>query len=46
MIEACGRGDRAKLTILVRDHLPLAKNRYLHTYDDLLERGGTLALQA
>ena len=45
MIEACQRGDRAKLTALVRDHLPLAKNRYLHTYDELLEQGGILALQ-
>lgn len=46
MIEACQRSDRAKLTALVRDHLPLAKNRYLNTYDDLLEQGGILALQA
>ncbi|WP_131116582.1 GntR family transcriptional regulator [Lichenihabitans psoromatis] len=44
MIDACRRCDRAGLVALVRDHLPLAKNRYLDTYDQLLVQGGVLAL--
>lgn len=46
MIDACRRCDRARLVSLVRDHLPLAKNRYLETYDELLAQGGVFALQA
>ena len=46
MIDACRRCDHARLVALVRDHLPLAKNRYLDTYDELLAQGGVFALQA
>ncbi len=46
MIEACQRCDRARLMALVREHLPLAKNRYLETYDELLTQGGVFAQRA
>ncbi|RYC30191.1 GntR family transcriptional regulator [Lichenibacterium minor] len=46
MIDACRLCDRARLIALVRDHLPLAKNRYLDTYDELLVQGGVFAPQA
>ncbi|MGI3899226.1 MAG: GntR family transcriptional regulator [Janthinobacterium lividum] len=46
MIDACRLCDRARLVALVRDHLPLAKNRYLDTYEELLTQGGVFALQA
>ena len=46
MIEACRLCDQARLVALVRDHLPLAKNRYLETYDELLLERGVPALQA
>ena len=46
MIDACRHCDRARLTTLVRDHLPLAKNRYLDTYDGLQAQGGPITLQA
>lgn len=46
MIDACRVCDRARLIALVRDHLPLAKNRYLETYDELLVQGGVFAPQA
>ena len=46
MIEACRRCDRAGLVALVREHLPLAKDRYLETYDELLTRGGVFARRA
>lgn len=41
MIEACADRDRARLVGLVRDHLPLAKDRYLDTYADLPPAGET-----
>ena len=40
MIEACKDHDRPRLVALVRDHLPLAKARYLDTYADLPMTGG------
>ncbi len=46
MIEACRQCDRARLVTLVREHLPLAKNRYLDTYDELLTQGGVFAQRA
>ncbi len=46
MIDACRLCDRARLVALVRDHLPLAKKRYLDTYEELLSQGGVFALQA
>ena len=46
MIDACRLCDRARLIALVRDHLPLAKDRYLDTYDELLVQGGVFAPQA
>lgn len=46
MIEACRECDRARLVALVRDHLPLAKNRYLDTYEGLLAQGGVFARRA
>ncbi len=36
MVEACRAGDREALLALVRAHLPLAKDRYLQTYDEVL----------
>ncbi len=46
MIEACQQCDRARLDALVREHLPLAKDRYLDTYDELLVQGGVFAQRA
>ena len=46
MIEACRQCDRAGLVALVREHLPLAKDRYLETYEELLTRGGVFARRA
>ena len=46
MIEACRRCDRAQLIELVREHLPLAKDRYLDTYDELVTQGGVFAQRA
>ena len=36
MIEACRTCDRTLLIALVREHLPLAKDRYLDTYNEVL----------
>ena len=46
MIDACRRCDRARLADLVREHLPLAKDRYLDTYDELVTQGGVFAQRA
>ena len=36
MIEACRQCDRIRLVALMKEHLPLAKDRYLETYDKVL----------
>ena len=36
MIDACRDGNRERLVALVREHLPLAKDRYLETYRNVL----------
>ncbi|QPC95534.1 GntR family transcriptional regulator [Mesorhizobium sp. INR15] len=46
MIDACRTSDRTKLIALVREHLPLAKSRYLDTYGEFKEKGGVLAPQS
>jgi len=38
MIEACRQCDRAGLVTLVQGHLPLAKDRYLDTYNESLSQ--------
>ena len=38
MIEACEHCDRPRLVALVREHLPLAKDRYLKTYSASLSQ--------
>lgn len=46
MIAAIQDRDRARLLALLRDHLPLAKERYLATYREHLEHGFVFAKQA
>ncbi|WP_159014749.1 GntR family transcriptional regulator [Acidisoma sp. S159] len=46
MIEACRQCDRPRLVALVREHLPLAKDRYLKTYYASLSQDLVLAKRA
>lgn len=46
MIAAIRDCDRARLLVLLRGHVPLAKERYLATYRDKLQRGFVFAKRA
>ncbi|WP_158805708.1 GntR family transcriptional regulator [Acidisoma sp. L85] len=46
MIEACRQCDRSRLVALVREHLPLAKDRYLETYNASLTQDLVFAKRA
>jgi DNA-binding GntR family transcriptional regulator len=43
MIDACEQCDRSRLVALVQEHLPLAKDRYLKTYNESLGQGVVFA---
>ena len=45
MIDACEQCDRPRLVALVQEHLPLAKDRYLKTYNESLDQSLVVAAE-